>query len=231
MIDMKANCRLHQAVFCATLILAYRGTQGEEPQRIQDVIQPGQSTEPSTSVQPVVIPSAPKSQATRHQKAKRDNAIPAKTPLISSPAAPLINSTAQAAHGAGVVDCVARINQVTNFIAGNNKTGVFLFLAPIEVNRHIVSASLEIIGQDASAYASASFSPLGAGGGCGAVYETIANWPQPCEVVARMAFAGFKPAGGLARTVAMLDGGLNARVFLLPATQGCTSIKKEVIYP
>ena len=228
---MKANRKFDKALFYITLVAASHVVKAEEPQRIQDVIEPGQSTEHYSSAQPVDIPSPPKSQSTHNRKAKRNEAIPSKAPVLSTPAAPLLNRTAQAAHGAGVVDCLARINQVTNFIAGNNLTGVFLFLAPIEVNRHIVSASLEIVGQDTSAYASASFSPLGVGGGCGAVYETIANWPQPCEVVARTAFAGFKAAGGLARTVTMLDGGPNARVFLLPATPGCTSIKKEVIYP
>ena len=229
-IDMRASRRFHKTLFCVTLIAICQGVQAEEPQRIQDVIEPEQSSEHSTSSQTSQtsdMPSPTRPPTTRRRKAKREEAPPVKNaPVVSSPSAPSLNSTAQAAHGAGVLDCVARINQVTNFVAGNNKTGVFLFLPPIEVNRHIVSASLEIVGQDGSAYA-----PLSAGGGCGAVYETIANWPQSCEVVARTAFASFKPAGGLARAVAMLDGGPNARVFLLPATQGCTSIKKEVIYP
>ena len=227
-IDMNVNRRYQSKFLCIVALSTCTLASGETPQRIQDVIEPNQNTENPAPAQ-AAAPS-PKPPPPRRGKAKRAEATPPQPTTAPSTVAHLLNGTAQAARDAGVVDCLGRINQVTNFVAGNNKTGVFLFIAPIEVNRHIVSASLEIVGQDGSAYASTSFAPIGTGG-CGAVYETIANWAAPCEAVARSAFASFKPVGGLGRAITMLDGGQNARVFLLPAVGGCTSIKKEVVYP
>jgi len=145
------------------------------------------------------------------------------------PAAPALNGLAQAAANGGVVDCVGRIQQVTDFLVGQNKTGAFLFLAPADANRHMASASLEIQAGTVSTYASASFAPTGAGG-CGGMYETVAYWANRCEEVAKGAFGAYPSAGKLSASITLLDGGPAVRVFLMPAGQGCLSIKKEMIY-
>lgn len=145
------------------------------------------------------------------------------------PPTPKINGLAQAAANGGVVDCLGRIQQVTDFLSAQSKSGAFLFLAPADANRHIASASLEIQTGNVSTYASASFAPSGAGG-CGALYETVAYWANRCDEVATRAFSGYSSAGPLSASITMLDGGPTVRVFLMPAGQGCLSIKKEMIY-
>ncbi len=145
------------------------------------------------------------------------------------PAQPKLNGLAQTAANAGIVDCVPRIQQVTDFLTANSKSGAYLFIAPADANHHIASASLEIQAKGASSYASASFAP-GAGGGCGSLYETVSYWANQCEDVAQRAFPTFPLAGKLGETITMLDGGAYLRVFLMPAGQGCLSIKKEMVY-
>lgn len=140
-----------------------------------------------------------------------------------------LNGLAQAAANAGVLDCVGRVQQVTDFIAGRTKTGAFLFLPPTEPNAQLLSASMETQMQNASTYASASFAPNGHGG-CDAVYETVAFWGGQCEEVAKKVFTGFTVKGKLHASVTMLDGGVNSKAFLMPVANGCLSIKKEIIY-
>jgi len=156
---------------------------------------------------------------TAHRKAKKT--IP--------PAQPKLNGLAQTAVNSGIVDCAGRIQQVTDFLTANSKSGAFLFIAPTDANRHISSASLEIQSNGTSSYATASFAP-GGSGGCGTLYETVSYWANQCEDVAKRAFPNFPPAGKLGDSISMLDGGVYLRIFLMPAGQGCLSIKKEMVY-
>jgi len=145
------------------------------------------------------------------------------------PPAPAINGLAQAAANGGVIDCIGRIQQVTDFLTNQSKSGAFLFLSPADANRHLASASLEILAGNVSTYASASFAPNGLGG-CGSLYETIGYWANRCEEVATRVFTRYPSAGKLSASITILDGGPNMRVFLMPAGPGCLSIKKELIY-
>ena len=145
------------------------------------------------------------------------------------PAAPKINGLAQAAANVGIIDCVGRIQQVSDYLTGQSKSGAYLFLAPVEPNHHLASASLEIQAGNVSTYASANFSPNGAGS-CGGMYETVAYWANACEDVATRVFTRYPSAGKLSASITMLDGGPALRIFLMPAGQGCLSIKKEMIY-
>lgn len=146
--------------------------------------------------------------------------------------APKINGLAQAAANAGVTDCVGRIHQIADFLTADSKSGAFLFLAPTDANRHILSSSFEIQADGASTYASASFAPVGLRG-CGALYETVSYWSSPCDEVGARVFPSFSKAGllgGKSGTISMLEKNPTMRVFLMPAGQGCISIKKEMIY-
>lgn len=162
-------------------------------------------------------------------EAKAKPTAPRKGKKETPPPKPALNGLAQAATNVGVVNCVGRIQQVTDFLTANTKSGAYLFTAPKEPNRHLVSTSLEIRSGAISSYASASFAPVGSSG-CGALYETVVYWGNTCDEVAKGAFTGFAPGGKLGDTVNMLEGGPSLRVFLMPAGQGCLSIKKEVIY-
>ena len=139
------------------------------------------------------------------------------------------NPLTKAFAGKGVTSCAARINQVTNFLGSGGTTGAFLFIPSQKVNQQLVSASMEVVDKDKkSAYMSASFASNQANG-CGAVYDAIAWWPNKCEEVASSQFNGKKSIGNLKQSIGVLDLGPTTRVFLMPAGDGCISIKKEVV--
>ena len=149
------------------------------------------------------------------------------TPVQAQPQA--INSIAQAALKAGVQACAGRINQVSQFIIGDNPAGAFLFGAPAQPDQRLVAFSFEINpAKGPLAYASASFAPNQANG-CGAEYEAIVYWPQSCDVVAAKQFAGAKKGQVLQKSIQVLEPQSAARIFLMPAGNGCVSIKKETV--
>lgn len=141
-----------------------------------------------------------------------------------------VNGITQAAVAKGVLSCAARINQVTQFVAGGLPFGAMLFAIPGQPDQRLNSVSLEMLQKDgASAYASASFAPNQANG-CGAVYEAVAYWPDACSVVATKRFAGMSRVRALHKSITMLAANGGATVFLMPAgPAGCVSIKKELV--
>ena len=147
------------------------------------------------------------------------------------PAAPGVHNITQAAVNAGVLSCVSRINQVSNFLTAGAPQGVnaFLFLPPNNPDQQLVSVSLGIPSTDVSSvYASASFAPNQASG-CGGLYETILYWPMGCNEVALNNFSGLKKVGELTKNISVLDGGITTKIFLMSTGTGCVAIKKEII--
>lgn len=142
---------------------------------------------------------------------------------------PAINPIAQAALNAGVQACAARIHQVSQFIGNGHQVGAFFFAPPAKPDQHLVSFSYEIKPANGPlAYASASFAPNQANG-CGAEYEAVVYWPQKCEIVAAKQFAELKKGPSLQKEIMVLGSASTTRIFLMPAGNGCVSIKKEVI--
>ena len=140
-----------------------------------------------------------------------------------------VNGVTQAAVASGVLECVSRINQVTQFISSGNPSGAALFASPSQPDQRLTSISMEITPKEGgSAYASASFAPNQANG-CGAVYEAVVYWPQSCDVVARKQFANAKKGRVLHKSVLTLETDSPIRIFLMPAGSGCVSIKKELM--
>lgn len=130
----------------------------------------------------------------------------------------------------GALACASRVNQVSEFLAGDphSKSAGFIFPVPQPADRRMLSMSLGIdVPGVPTTYIDASFAPNQASG-CEAAYEAVTYWPQSCAAVVTKQFPASQPApdmGGLK----MLVIGLRARVFLLPAGAGCVSIKKELV--
>lgn len=154
------------------------------------------------------------------------------SPAVSAPAAPpAVNGITQAAVSGGVLSCAGRINQVANFLTGGSLgVGAFLFTSPVDPDQRLASVSLEIpAGAGASStYASASFAP-NQSNGCGGIYESVVYWPEKCEEVAAKNLRTLRRVGILAQTITVLDVGWSTKIFLMPAGNGCVSIKKEVV--
>jgi hypothetical protein len=151
-------------------------------------------------------------------------------PQQAQPAAPPVNRITQAIAQLGVQKCLGRVNQFTSFLTANSQNGAILFTSPVEVDRRLLSISLEIQAQNALTYATATFAPGEAANECGGMYEAVTYWNNSCNDVGSKAFGAFKRTNPLRQDIAALEGGPNLRVFLMPSGQGCISVKKEIVY-
>ena len=145
------------------------------------------------------------------------------------------NGVTQAAIKSGVQTCAARINQVTNFVGAGSQVGSMLFVTPSNQDKQLISISMEVAAKTQTdgkkvpvAYSTASFAPNQANG-CGAVYDAIIYWDAKCDTVATKRFGDRKMARALQKNITILEGKTPAKVFLMPAGNGCISIKKEVV--
>lgn len=139
------------------------------------------------------------------------------------------NAITQAAVRSGVLNCVSRINQVTNFVgAGTSTSGAVLFVPPAQPDQRLAALSMEVRNGALTSYVSANFAPNQANG-CGAVYDAVTWWPDSCDTVANRSFGTLRKIGAVQREIVVLDGGQATKVFLMPAGKGCVSIKKEVV--
>ena len=154
-------------------------------------------------------------------------AKPAEAPRAAEPAR--LNALAEAASKAGVRNCVDSINKVGNFLTADAQAGAHVFLSGKDANQHVFSGSMEVVNQNVSSYASASFAASGPSG-CDAMYEAVSYWNAGCDEVAAKVFSGFKPTGPLKKSIQALAAGENVRVYLMPAGAGCVSVKKEMLY-
>lgn len=155
-------------------------------------------------------------------------------PSLAAPVAPKapspnpsLGSIASFAAQGGVRKCLGRIDQISNFLTAGTVSGANVFIDPREPDRGLTSVSMELQGNNGLSYVATAFSPTATA--CDGIYEAITYWGSTCDQVAA-SFTGFKRANPLRQHIQMLDGGSNAKVYLMPAGQGCISIKKETVY-
>ena len=163
--------------------------------------------------------------AKRNQKPATPAAASAAQVAVAQPAlGPIANFAAQN----GVRQCLGRIDQVSNFLTnGSVSSGAAVFLPPREVDRGLASVSMEVLGTNGLSYVNTAYSPSATG--CDGVYEAVTYWAGTCEQVAAT-FPNFSLSQPLRQHIFTLDGGPNAKIYLMPAAQGCISIKEEVVY-
>ena len=157
------------------------------------------------------------------------NVLPAPA---QQPPAPTVqaNAVTQAAAQQGVQGCLGRIQQVSSALGFSAQAGALLMIPPTESDSRLIPLAMEVpIEGGNSAYVGIDFAPNQANG-CGAAYDAVVVWKQSCKSVAGKQFADLKEVGKLKNNITVLDGGLNIKVFLMPAgNNGCVSIKREVV--
>jgi hypothetical protein len=163
------------------------------------------------------------------KKTQQPISQPASQPLAAPvlQAKPAVGPVANYAAQNGVRQCVGRIDQVSNFLTAGATSGAAVFLPPREPDRGLTSVSIEVQGSNGLSYVNTAYAPSSVG--CDGVYEAVTYWAGNCDQVAA-SFPGFTPAKPLRQYIQTLDGGPTAKVYLMPAGQGCISIKKEVVY-
>lgn len=158
-------------------------------------------------------------------------ALHAQTPASSKPEAASanpVNAITQAVLQQGAVNCVARINQVSNYLGFGPQAGAVLMVPATQPDQRLLPIAMELPVEGSVAYVAATFAPNQANG-CGAVYDAIVHWKQGCDVVASEQFGALKRIGQMKSAITVLDGGVATKVFLMPVGSGCLSIKKEVV--
>lgn len=153
---------------------------------------------------------------------------PAQSTAPSPLPAALPNAVTLAAVQQGVLSCSGRINQVSSFLGFDAQAGALLMVPPTQPDQRLIPLAMEVPTEGGSAYVSANFAPNQANG-CGASYDAVVYWPERCDAVAARRFAAMKRIGELKKGIAVLDGGLATKVFLMTAGSGCVAIKKEVV--
>ncbi len=101
-------------------------------------------------------------------------------------------------------------------------------IPPTQPDSRLIPVAMEIPFEGGVAYASASFAPNQANG-CGATYDSVVYWPLACDKVRETQFNALQEAGKMSKEISIMDGGPELKVFLMPAGNGCISIKKEVV--
>jgi len=146
-----------------------------------------------------------------------------------SPPPQATNPIAQAAVQQGAFNCAKRINQVSNFLGYSAKAGAVLMISPTQPDQQVLPLAMEVPTlNNGAGYVAATFAPNQANG-CGVAYDAVVFWHQACAIVAKTQFQGLKPGGFLGKKIMLLDGGMATKVFLMPAENGCISIKKEML--
>ncbi len=141
-----------------------------------------------------------------------------------------LNPITQAAAKKGVNKCLARMNQITNFVGANANVGAALFIDERNPDWKMASNSLSVHTARQLSYVDAQYSPGPGNNSCSAAYEAITYWKASCQTVANKVYGSFKQGKPLGKAIASLSGGKNVTVYLMPADKGCISIKKEVLY-
>lgn len=140
------------------------------------------------------------------------------------------NAMTRAVVQRGVLSCAARVEQVTRFLGFGAQAGAHFMPPPAPADQRIFALQMELpAGAVGNSFVDMSFAPQQANG-CGATYQSVSYWAQPCEAVARQQFAGNTPGQVLQRDVTVLNLGAMTKVFLMTAgAAGCISIKKEIV--
>lgn len=143
-----------------------------------------------------------------------------------------LNALAEAVQQMGDSKCVARVNQVTNFLGSNQNSGALL-MTPAEekTNERIIPLVVEQInGNGSISFISASFMPSGKEDSCQATYDAITVWSESCLMVSKKLYTDLEAERQLKNNIAVLSSSSNYKVFLLPIGNMCVSVKKEVLF-
>ena len=197
-----------QHLLTATFLIALGGSATAQVPNRATTIPPAAPPAPTKKVAPVDALAAANQQET-----------PAPGSLIT-----------QATRKLGVLKCAGRVEQHERFFGQqNNPVNALTFVAPRDPNNRLFSLSSEIVEQNDSVYVSSTYAPSGKDE-CAASYDLVKYWPNTCEEVASKVYFQFGGPTTLLKQITVLGREPNVKVFLMPAGEGCVSIKKEIVF-
>ncbi|MFV0644860.1 MAG: hypothetical protein ACK5NN_10235 [Sphingomonadaceae bacterium] len=130
--------------------------------------------------------------------------------------------------GAGITACAPAIERAARFLFEDGD-GNFTIqpLAP-DVNRWPVVLTMESrhAGEGGTRLSVVTIAPAGS---CSGSYEQIISWSKSCDAVKSGVFADFKSERVLYQGVRQSELTPGIQLYLMPAGNGCVSVKKELI--
>ena len=140
------------------------------------------------------------------------------------------NAMTRAAVQRGVLNCAARVQQLTQFLGFGPDAGGLIMAPASPVDQRLFSMQMEApAGATGNSYVDMTFAPNQANG-CGATYQSVSYLAQSCEALAGGPYGQLKKLPPMKQDVTVLDGGPASKVFLMKAgDNGCIVIKKEVV--
>lgn len=166
------------------------------------------------------------------QNASKAKPAPQQSPQAQTVAQqPVTNPYVEQAQRGGITQCLSRINQITTFVTNASRHQGIVQLPPrAKINQGMINNAIAVNTGNNTSVVSTYFAPGTAPNECNGAYSAVTYWNASCTLVAKNNFATFPAKDSLMQAVAVLDGGPNVRVMLLPAGSGCISIKQEIVY-
>ncbi|WP_367185258.1 hypothetical protein [Limnohabitans sp. Rim8] len=117
------------------------------------------------------------------------------------------NAMTRAAVQRGILQCAARVEQVSKFSGFGAQAGGLLMAPANPSDQRLFALQMEVpAGAANNSFVDMDFAPNQANG-CGASYAAVSYWAQSCDQVANKQFGQLKRLQPLRRDVAVLDGG------------------------
>ena len=129
----------------------------------------------------------------------------------------------------GVLTCANQIDKVAKLTGFGADSAAAILPLSEQPDKSIVSMFMaNSVGRDQKAYVSATFAP-GPASGCTATYDSVVYWKRNCSKVYQENFSGSKKIEKWDSQLNLFDVSPNMKYVLMPAGEGCVSIKKEIL--
>jgi hypothetical protein len=134
---------------------------------------------------------------------------------------------AAALHQIGMVTCAGAVEHAARFLFEDGEANFTVQPLGPDANRWptviVIESAHAAMGQHRLTTLTVSPGPT-----CAGFYEQVVNWPMPCDQVQATMFAAFKTPQLLLRQVRVSELSPGVQLYLMPASGGCTSVKKEL---
>lgn len=130
--------------------------------------------------------------------------------------------------GAGITTCAPIIAKAGEFLFEDGDGNFTVQPLGPDVNRWPVVVTIES-SHRTTGVTRLTILTIAPAGTCAGSYQQTIAWPQSCDELKRTVFASFNAEKILFRSVRQSELTAGIQLYLFPASQGCVSVKKELI--
>lgn len=129
----------------------------------------------------------------------------------------------------GFRTCQKTVENLAQFITGNNKHASFSTWSKKSADTHIFNSQITVNYSDANVVSVLNVAPTKSGK-CDSTYTTVGHFEKSCAALRETIFSDWKFSGELGSLVMLENKSGVINTVLLPSENGCTTIKTEVIH-